>query len=99
LSVESSVGNFAAAIVAEMMRLSGYNSDPNEQGQFEADAEFRNNYDRYWDERKNRQHCLGWMLIELRRVWWTLDSESSRKDRFNVLKKRIELLPSPEREW
>ena len=99
IGVESSVGNFAAAIVSTIMRLSGYDSDPIEQGEFGANAEFRNHYDRYWAERKNRQHCLGWMLIELTRVWGTLDSESRRTDGFNVLRKRIESLPSPEREW
>ena len=105
ISVESSVGRFAAAIVSLYMQSSGYHYESDNNGGLGAGAEFRNLYKHYWDRRKNRQNCLGWTMIELTRALsiaataGSTVADDERYKGFKDLRSRIDALPSPDREW
>jgi hypothetical protein len=89
---EQTVGGFAKAIVRLYMFSGGYlHGIEGRRGQ--------RGFDDYWKKRKDRDHCLGWFAVALKRASQGNPTEADRLSEIKRLREKIEAIAPPYRDY
>jgi hypothetical protein len=88
---DQTVGQFARAIVGIYMGCGGdYRVE---------DTETVPGFSDYWDKHKNREHCLGWFFVSLRRASNSCTHHPGREAHFKKLRNEIDSVAQPNRDY